>query len=180
MVGYVAFLRGINVSGQKIIKMEDLKKLFSSFGLSNVRTYIQSGNILFESSETDADKLSRKIFKGLNKGLGYDVPVILRTFAEMEDLVKSDPFKPFAPSAEQKWYVTFMYESPAQKPKLPLFSVKEDVEVFQIKKQNALSISHRVKGGFGFPNAVIEKEMNVVATTRNWSTVGKITLLAKS
>jgi len=180
MIAYIAFLRGINVSGQKLIKMEDLKRMLTSFGLKNVKTYIQSGNIIFESTEADSGKLVQKIGKGLRKELDYDVPVILRTVAEMETLVLSNPFKTFKPNLDEKWYVTFMAESPLQKPKLPVFSVKEDVEVFKITKQDAFCISHRKNGSFGFPNLIIEKELKVVATTRNWSTVSKLTALAKS
>jgi uncharacterized protein (DUF1697 family) len=179
MIGYIAFLRGINVSGQKIIKMEDLKKMLLSFGLKNVKTYIQSGNFVFESSEADVGKLIKKIGKGLLTEMGYEVPVILRTLAEMQALILSDPFKLYKPSEDEKWYVTFMAESPAQKPKLPVFSKKEDVEVFQISHHNACCISHKKNGSFGFPNLIIEKEFNVTATTRNWNTVCKITALAE-
>jgi len=180
MIGYIAFLRGINVGGQKIIKMEDLKKMFISFGMGKVKTYIQSGNIIFESSDSDIVKLTLKIEKKLGLELGYEVTVILRTLTEVESILKQNPFKTIKPGEDEKLYVTFMYEEPKLKPKLPLFSTKEDVEVFQIKKLDAFSISRKKNGSFGFPNAVIEKTLKVAATTRNWSTVNKIVDLANA
>ena len=179
MTGYIAFLRGINVSGQKIIKMEDLKESFISFGLKNVKTFIQSGNVLFESTDADPIKLNSKIGKKLSNVLGYEVPILLRTVAEMEGLIQSDPFKGLKPKESEKMYVTFMNEEPKQKHTLPLFSSKKDVEIFRMYKQDAFCISHRINGSFGFPNAFIEKELKVVATTRNWTTVNKIMALAK-
>ena len=103
---YVAFLRGINVSGQKIIKMENLREMFSSFGFKNVTTYIQSGNVLFETAKTNAQTLTKKIESGLQKALGYDVTVLVRTVDEMVEIVKRNPFKNIKADEEKLLYVT--------------------------------------------------------------------------
>ena len=159
--------------------MDALKKMFLSFGLKEVKTYIQSGNVIFESAESNSVKLRKSIEKKLGQALGYEVAVILRTQAEMEVLVKLDPFKAFKPNAEEKMYVVLLCEEPQNKPKIPLLSAKEDVEVFQMSKLDALCISRKKNGNFGFPNALIEKEMKVAATTRNWNTIIKILALAQ-
>ncbi|HEX9961588.1 MAG TPA: DUF1697 domain-containing protein, partial [Pyrinomonadaceae bacterium] len=70
MIKYVAFLRGINVGGRHLVKMEDLRVLFASMNFENVKTYIQSGNVIFETSETSADVLAGKIERGLKEALG--------------------------------------------------------------------------------------------------------------
>src|SRR5436190_19969773 len=93
MTKYVALLRGINLAGYKQIKMAELKGIFESLGLKNVKTIILSGNVLFETTETDPQKVIKKIEKGLLKALGYEVAVILRTIAELQALAESDPFK---------------------------------------------------------------------------------------
>ena len=79
---YVAFLRGINVGGHKLIKMADLVRIFTKAGCRDVRTYIQSGNVIFASPLTDVDYLTRKLETALNKAVGYQVPMILKTLPE--------------------------------------------------------------------------------------------------
>src|SRR5437773_6771078 len=93
MTRYVAFLRGINVGGRKLIKMEALALMFRSAGLKNVRTHIASGNVIFASASANKAALTRKIEKALARELGYEVPVILRTLAELESLARRNPFK---------------------------------------------------------------------------------------
>jgi uncharacterized protein (DUF1697 family) len=170
---YVAFLRGINVSGQKIIRMTDLAKMFSDMGFDNVRTYIQSGNVIFESREKDEVKLRSKIEKGLNKALGYAVPVVIRSSAELAEIAGKNLFA--KTPAESKPYITFLAENPEKNMKdLPLLSPKKDVQVIGVHRLNVFCLSLCVKGSFGFPNAFLEKELGVFATTRNLNTLMKL------
>src|SRR3972149_562241 len=106
MTTYITFLRGINVGGKNIIKMEELSRIFESFGFKNVTTYIQSGNVSFETSKANAKTLTSKIEKGLRKALGYEVAVFVRSKGEMRALVKFDPFKHIKASDKAKTYVT--------------------------------------------------------------------------
>jgi uncharacterized protein (DUF1697 family) len=170
---YVAFLRGINVSGQKIIKMEALSRMFASMGFSGVKTYIQSGNVIFESSESAA-YLTETIEKNLHVFLGYDVTVLLRTMSAIEEIVKQNPFKEAESNNITKLYVTFMSEELPIKVDFPIISPRNDVEIFQITNRNAFSISRQQNGKFGFPNIFIEKEFKILSTTRNWTTVCKV------
>ena len=174
MIKYVAFLRGINVGGHKLIKMEELSRIFTSLGCKNVKTYIQSGNVIFETSASDSKALTKKIEKELLDIFGYEATVFLRTMAEVEDMLDQNPFKKFKSSAKVKMYVTFLSRIPDKKPKLPLVSAKDGLEIFSIKNCEAFLLSQMVKGRFGFPNNFIEKEVGVPATTRNWNTVNKI------
>ena len=91
MIKYVAFLRGINVGGKNIIKMEVLKDLFESLHFKNVITFIQSGNVIFESEIKDRKILIKQIEAGLKKELGNNVAVIIRTKEEMNNIIKLDP-----------------------------------------------------------------------------------------
>lgn len=88
---YVAFLRGINVGGKTIIKMEELRKVFSSLGFANVKSYIQSGNIVFETDETDETKLTEKIATAVEWNF-FKTPVMIRTIEEIQDAVANNPF----------------------------------------------------------------------------------------
>src|SRR6266404_3766400 len=93
MTSYVAFLRAINVAGQKLIKMKELAQIFAAAGCKNVRTYIQSGNVIFDYKSTNSAALSKKIERTLQQVLGYEVTVMLRTLSEVEALVRRNPFK---------------------------------------------------------------------------------------
>jgi len=181
MTRYVAFLRAINVAGQKLIKMKALVQIFAAAGCKNVQTYIQSGNVIFDSKSTNATGLSKKIQRTLQQALGYEVTIILRTFAELEALVKRNPFKKIKTAEEVMLFVVFLSHQPKAKPKLPLISIKESLELFEIKDGAAFIVSRRKPNGwFGFPNAFVEKELGVVGTTRNWNTVNKIVHFAET
>ncbi|MBI5080317.1 MAG: DUF1697 domain-containing protein [Chloroflexi bacterium] len=178
---YIAFLRAINVGGH-VVKMDDLRRIFESFGFKNVETYIQSGNVIFETSTTNKKTLTQKIEKGLNKELGYEVATFLRTKEEMRALVKYDPFKTIKASDKAKTYVTFLHQtsevlrktSEVLGKKVPVFSRKKDVEVIGVRECDVFCLSHLVDGSFGFPNLFLEKELKTPATTRNWTTVSKM------
>ena len=85
-------LRGIKVRGQKKIKMDELKKLYESLGFKNVQTYIQSGNVIFDFSDTNISKLINKIEQKIKKSFSYDVPVLIRTKNDLQKLIANNPF----------------------------------------------------------------------------------------
>ena len=85
MIKYVALLRGINVGGNKLIKMADLREVFERSGSKMSRTYIQSGNVIFEAKDSDAEKVVRKIEKAIHQSLGHEVTVILQTVDDLRD-----------------------------------------------------------------------------------------------
>jgi len=174
MAKYIGFLRGINVGGHKLIKMDDLREIFLSMGLSNVWTYIQSGNVGFETKEQDIQQLKRKIGNHLQKKLGYQVPVILREFSEIKNMPAQNPFKGYTDNDQIKLYVCFLEKPPDQHPRLPLINEKEGLELIKIIKADAYLISRPLKGRYGFPNNFIEQELGVISTARNWNTVLKI------
>ena len=175
MITYIAFLRAINVGGQKLIKMEVLRQIFESLGLKNVRTYIQSGNIIFDSTSTNSTALTRKIEKKLKDVTGHEVTVILRELSEIEGLVKQNPFGKIKPGSDAVLFVVFLSAMPATKQNVPFVSKPENLEVLTIKDGAAFVVSRRKKNGlFGYPNNFVEKQLGVSGTTRNWSTVNKI------
>ena len=175
MTRYIAFLRAINVAGQKLIKMKELARIFAAAGCKNVRTYIQSGNVIFDSKSMNSAALSKKIERRLQQALGYEVTIIVRPFAEIEAMVRRNPFKKIKTDDEVVLFVVFLSQQPKPGPKLPLISIKENLELFEIKDSAAFIVSRRKPNGwFGFPNTFVEKELGVVGTTRNWNTVNKI------
>jgi len=177
---YVAFLRAINVAGHAILKMDALKESFAAAGCGSVRTYIQSGNVIFECSEKQATAVFRKIQARLRVLVGGKPTILYRTIEELDRLVKANPFKALGSAPNTKRYVTFLSGPPEKKPRFPVVSAKEALEAVAMKNLDVFIVSGRKKNGFyGFPNNFIEKELGVSGTTRNWSTVIKIVELAR-
>jgi uncharacterized protein (DUF1697 family) len=171
---HVAFLRAINVGGHAVVKMTDLKAAFVSAGCTNVATVIQSGNIIFESTDTKT-ALAERIRAGLRDLIGGDTVVITRTSNELERMRTASPFSPLRAEADAKLYVSFLLHKPARKPPLPLVEPKEALDVVAMTDRDVFVVSRPKKNGFyGFPNGFVEKALGVPATTRNWSTVTRI------
>jgi uncharacterized protein (DUF1697 family) len=172
---YIAFLRGINVGGNKLIKMQELVRIFSAAGCRNVRTYQQAGNVIFESRSSGRKRLTKKIEAALEAELGYGVPIVVRSLLELQQTIERSPFKKLEKSKNVMLLVVFLAEDPIPKPVLPFVSTTENVEIFEVADGVAFCVARRKKNGwFGFPNGVVEKAFNVVATTRQWSTVQNV------
>jgi uncharacterized protein (DUF1697 family) len=181
MTNYIAFMRAINVAGHAIVKMTDLRDAFAAAGCKNVRTYIQSGNVIFESPEEDSAAIFQRIRDELRGLLGAEPGILFRTVREIEGIIRAAPFKSLESDPAIKLYVAFLSGKPTSKPRFPLLSDKEALEAVAMKNREVFIVSRRKKNGFyGFPNNFIEKELGVSATSRNWSTVTKIVQFVRS
>ena len=177
MTIYIAFLRGINVGGKKIIKMEKLKDIFKSLYFQNVKTYIQSGNVIFDSTEESADILY-KIETELENVLGYKVTSIIRTADELEEIIKQNPFS--ASEDVEKQYVTFLYREPTVEAADRLMSYKNDVDDFCVTHREVFLLCGKGYGKTKFSNHFLESKLDVLATTRNWKTINKVLNMIKN
>jgi uncharacterized protein (DUF1697 family) len=174
MTKYVALLRKINVGGNNLIKMDQLRAVFKAAGLKNVRTFQQAGNIVFESNAKNRDLLTAKIQKFLLDSFNADLKTIIFTVDELASIAKRDPFTRIEPG-EVMLCVVFFFHKPKQRPKLPLTSETDRLELIALKDRAAFVVARRKKTGwFGFPNNFVEKQLGVTATTRQWSTVKKL------
>jgi len=176
-VEYVAFLRGINVSGQKLIKMEDLRKSLTEAYFSNVKTYIQSGNIIFDAIDEDSRQLILKIEHVIENTFGFHTDVILREISEIETLINSTAHFFDDSETSKKIYITFLKEEHSLPIDIPFFSKNKDVEIIYQNGKDLISVSSIYKGNYGFPNSFIEKTTGIPATTRNPNTLQKILAL---
>src|SRR2546428_13589586 len=100
-------LRGINVSGHKTIKMQDLRTLCNKLGYRNVQTYVQSGNIVFETRQGTPANLPKQISKAIHDAYGFDVPPFIRTLAEMQRKISANPFLKEINTAQSQLHVTY-------------------------------------------------------------------------
>lgn len=179
MIKYVVFLRAINVGGHKLIKMEDLRKIFESLKLKNVKTFIQSGNVFFETTEKNSDAVSKKIEKHLNKTLGYEVKTFIRTDNEIEDIIKNNPFSKAKPGKDLALYLAFLSEKPDKEPADSLISLNNDSETFYIRNREVYCLIRKdIKTQFS--NNWLEKKLKLPATTRNITTITKINVMLDS
>ena len=173
-ISFLAFLRGINVGGKNIIPMEDLREAFTSLEFTDVKTFIQSGNVAFIPKSPGKPALKKKIEKMILARYGLTIPVILRSKTEMQKMVKAAPFGKLTEDKKVKLYVCFLDALPANEPEMPVIIDNEGLELISIKGQDAYVVSRPVDGIYGFPNNIIEKKLKVTSTARNWNTVIKI------
>ncbi len=174
MIEYFAFLRGVNVGGKNSIKMEVLRQIFTDCGFSNVRSYIQSGNIIFSYKKVEINSLSRKIEEQIIKSASLNIPVLLRTREQLEEMIKLDPFKDASPIENSKQYVVFLSTKPLISHQLPLLSEKDGLELVSIINEDAFLLSFPIGDHSGFPNNFIEKKYKVTATSRYWHVLMKM------
>lgn len=162
-----------------MVKMTDLRSAFERAGCCHVRTFIASGNVLFDAPARLPQALRRRIATELVKLFGTEPGVCYRTLDEIEALIDAAPFGRMTSDPRLKLYVAFMDRVPAQVPTLPVVVEKELVEIIAIRAADVLIVSRRKPSGmYGFPNACVEA-IGVVATSRNWNTVTRVAAFAR-
>ena len=175
MKTYIALLRGINVGGHKKVPMAELRELLSKSGFENVRTYIQSGNIILQSSEVNLSKIESDIQQSIFSHFGFEVPVIANTRKEFQVIFDTCPY-----SEEQKENSYFIMLSAI--PETELLSLVSDItfenEEFVIINDCIYFHSSVGYGRTKFNMNSFEKKLKVKATSRNYKTMVKLLSLS--
>ena len=177
MKTYVALLRGINVGGKTSLPMKELVSILEDLDCRNVRTYIQSGNAVFQNSEKVPDRLSKKIRAAIKDRCGLEPQVLLLRPGELQQAVDSNPF-PAAESKPTTLHVNFLAKAPA-KPDLPaLDRLKNASEQFELKDR---CFYLHAPDGIGRSKLATgaERLLGVPMTGRNWRTVMKLMEIVK-
>ncbi|WP_395373626.1 DUF1697 domain-containing protein [Marinicella sp. W31] len=171
----VALFRGINVGGNNILPMKELAQGLASIGLENIKTYIQSGNVVFQSASSDLPKLSKRITETVQKNHGFSPQVMLFTAEQMQSARDNNPFAEAAD--DPKTLHMFFLAEKAQHADLDLLDqLKTDNEQFQLT--DAVFYLHAPDGiGRSKLAAKAEKALGVATTARNWRTVNKILMM---
>jgi uncharacterized protein (DUF1697 family) len=174
MITHLALLRGINVSGHNMIKMEALKSTLEAIGFQNVQTYIQSGNVFVDCEEENASAIGFKIKQEIFKAFGHEVPVVVIGRGDLEACFKNNPFLKEKDLDIKKLYVSFISTT------LRSDSIN-DLKMSQVKPDEASIDGSRIyikyavgAGKTRFDQKYIEKKLNVTATIRNWNTVTQL------
>ncbi len=180
---YIAFLRGINVGGKNIIKMKDLKMHFENAGLSEVQTYIQSGNILFRS-ESDEKSLIELIEGIVKSEFELTVPVIIRSSEELNNILSRLPFseeeivRAEKSSDAESLYVALLTHNPFQENIEKLLHYKEENEKCEIcGREVYLLFSNSIRNSKLASNLY---KLDASATVRNWKTLLKLNEISNS
>ncbi len=174
MITYIAILRGINVSGQKIIKMVELRSCLQTLAIENIQTYIQSGNIVFNSKLTDTKLLEANIRNLILDNWGFDVPIIIRKLEELRKIKKENPFIKNHDIDLTKLAVTFLSEEPTKDLIEGFSTFKDPVDKFEF---NTREIYLHCPNGFGrskLTNNFFEQKLKVACSSRNWKTLNNL------
>jgi uncharacterized protein (DUF1697 family) len=175
---YLCILRGINVSGQKKINMQELKVLFGALGYSNIRTYIQSGNVVFSHAQTKPEELASQIKQKIAEQYGFEVPVLIRTKAEWQQVVDNNPFLQEKDMSTDKLHVTFLANEPQQVSREKLKEFRYEPDRFILEGKEVYIFCPGSYGETKLSNAFFESKLKVTATTRNWKTVNELAKMA--
>ncbi|WP_242929369.1 DUF1697 domain-containing protein [Pontibacter vulgaris] len=179
MATYIALLRGINVSGQKQIKMADLKVCLEEAGLQKVRTYIQSGNVVFEHESFEMQVLTNIIEQTILERFGFEVHVILTSPSELETILTGNPFLNGSQEDTNLLYFTFLSEEPAQANIEALSKYDYSPEAYSINGKLLYFFAANGYGKAKMNNNFIESKLKLKATTRNWNTINKLVEIAQ-
>jgi uncharacterized protein (DUF1697 family) len=172
MPRYIAFLRAINITNHWV-KMDDLRRHFEAMGLANVQTYIQSGNVLFETKMMRR-QIEAHIEAGLLAALGYDVATFIRNEVELADVAQHAPFDESAFAVGDTVYVAFLKAPSAAASQQKLMSLANDIDELKLYGNHLFWLYRRHLGESRITLARLERALGGPATVRNITSVRKL------
>ena len=170
---YVALLRGINVGGNNKLAMKDLAAMFAKFGCSDVKTYIQSGNVVFRAGDAVAARVPQGIAKAIADGAGMKIPVIVRKASELRKVTETNPFLARGADAGAL-YVFFLADRPAKAEIAKLDPARSPGDEFIVQGAEVYLHCPKGVGKTKLTNAYFDGKLGTVSTARNWRTVLKL------
>ncbi len=176
---HVALLRGINLAGKNKVSMKDLAEMFVDAGCGNVRTYIQSGNVIFNAAPALSARLPGSIGAQIAKRFGYKIPVVLRTSEQLGKVMRNNPFLK-AGVAENELHVLFLAGAPASHRVKDLDPDRSPPDTFQVRGQE---VYLRLPNGVArskLTNQYFDSKLATSSTGRNWRTVTQLFELMKA
>ena len=175
---YISLLRGINVSGQKIIKMDALRHMYEALGFEQVQSYLQSGNVIFQAAEINTLELAERITAQIANTFGFDVVVLVLTTETLREIIQNSPFAGDATKDNANCYVTYLE-------RLSTSGAVESITSKALPEEKICFTDRAVylycPKGYGtskLSNNLIESKMKVRATTRNWKTTVELMRMA--
>lgn len=174
MQTYISLLRGINVTGQKKIKMDALRALYKSLRFEEVQTYIQTGNVVFLCEDDDKEAITKRIEEGIEKTFGFHTSLLLKKRDELKQVLERNPFR------EENVYITFLLEAATKIPYDAFEKIKQSSEQLVVDRDVIYLYAPDGYGRTKLSNNFFEAKLKMVATTRNLKTVKKLLDIAAS
>lgn len=171
---YIAMLRGINVGGNKHVKMDQLRTSFEALGLQQVKTYIQSGNVVFKAATISPAALTKKIENKILSQFGFSASVICRTVHEIEKTIKNNPFIHQPGIDHEKFHVAFLSQAPAPAALTKLASLTLAPDQSCCLGREVYLYFPNGHSGSSLWKYPLDGVLSVVTTTRNWRTVNTL------
>jgi uncharacterized protein (DUF1697 family) len=178
MTVVVSMLRGVNVGGHNLIKMDALRPLYDSLGLQDPQTYAQSGNVIFKAKERDLARLARRIENEIERRFGFRPGVILRTSSDLRDVINQNPFAPRRDLEPSKLLVTFLAIDPGPDARKTLIGIKPDPEDLRIAGRELYIYFPNGMGRSKLP-PLLDRILKNSGTARNWNTVTRLLAMAE-
>jgi len=180
MQTYIALLRGINVSGHKLIRMEKFRTSMEQLSFTHVKTYIQSGNLIFDYEKSDASFLEEKIHYAIEKDFGFDVPVLILSVEEVIAAFDNNPFINDRNVDIKLTHVVFLKQRPTEDNRKMMLEFDGSPDEFVIMDKRVYLYSPNGTGKANVGISILERRLKVAATARNWKTVTKLVEMSGS
>lgn len=177
---YIALLRGINVSGKNPVPMARLKETFTALGFAEVKTYLQSGNVVFQTKKTSPTKLAGEIEAAIKSDFAHQVSVLVLTPEQLDAVANDNPLWPKSGGEESHFHATFLFDSVTKSTFDALKLPAAEGERAILSKGIVLLHCPHGYGRTKLNNTWFEKALKVRATTRNWRTVLALQKLTES
>ena len=177
----ISLLRGVNVGGHRKLKMDELRAVYESLGCGNVKTYVQSGNVIFTIRDRDVATIRQRIEKAIERKFGFHADVIVRTASEMRDVIARNPFATREDIESNKLLVSFLAAEPSE-------AIRQRVEAIAAPHPEEVRIGGRelyiyFTNGMArpkLPAAQVDRTLGMASTGRNWNTVMKLLEIAEA
>ena len=179
MATYISLLKGINVGGKNLIKMADLRKSYENLGFQNIRTYLQSGNVIVTAKETELKELEHKISLQIKRDFGFDILVIALTPDKLVQIIHKNPFLKKPDIEPDFLYVSFLSTNPDLSEKKAIEKKLQNREEIAFTDIAFYMYCPEGYGKTKLTNSILEKTLKVGATTRNWKTTNELLKIAR-
>ncbi|HZA19893.1 MAG TPA: DUF1697 domain-containing protein [Actinomycetota bacterium] len=173
MTTYLALLRGINVGGRNKVPMAELRTVFGSLGLERVRTYVQSGNVVFESRSISPKRIAVAAEQAISEAFGLNASVVVRTRSELKRIAKEHPFAAEG-VGNTSLHVMFLAAAPTSKATGSLDPDRSPPDRFVVKGREIYLLFPKGSGRSKLTIDYFERQLGTRATARNWNTVQKL------
>jgi uncharacterized protein (DUF1697 family) len=179
MTAAIAMLRAVNLVSHNRIKMDALRALCTSLKLRDPQTYVQSGNVIFRTSEQDLTRLAKKIENGIERDFGFRTDVILRSCAEMRSVIARNPFAKRSGIEPSKLLVLFLALNPSPEARAKALGIKAAPEELRMDGREAYIYFPNGMGRSKLSTTSIERALKTPGTGRNWNSVTKMLEMAE-